>query len=63
VTTVIIGAKRPEQLMDNIQAVEVELTRADLDKLDAVSALPREYPGWMFERQSANRPAQTPRRL
>jgi aryl-alcohol dehydrogenase-like predicted oxidoreductase len=63
VTTVIIGAKRPEQLVENIEAVDVELTRADLDKLDAVSALPREYPGWMFERQSANRPVQAPRQI
>lgn len=62
VTTVIVGAKRPEQLADNIGAVEVELSRAELDRLDTVSALPREYPGWMFERQSANRPAQPPRR-
>jgi aryl-alcohol dehydrogenase-like predicted oxidoreductase len=63
VRTVIIGAKRPEQLVENIKAVDVELTRADLDKLDAVSALTREYPGWMFERQSANRPVQAPRQI
>ena len=62
VTTVIIGAKRPDQLTENIKAVDVELSRAELDSLDAVSALPSEYPGWMFARQSANRPAQPPRR-
>jgi aryl-alcohol dehydrogenase-like predicted oxidoreductase len=62
VTSVIIGAKRPDQLADNLGAVDVELSAADLDKLDAASALPREYPGWMIERQSGMRPAQPPRR-
>jgi aryl-alcohol dehydrogenase-like predicted oxidoreductase len=46
VTSVIIGAKRLEQLDDNIAA-------ADIDALDRVSVLPREYPGWMFETQGA----------
>ncbi len=54
VTSVIIGAKRLDQLDDNLAAAEVELTTAELDALDAVSALPKEYPGWMMERQ-ANR--------
>jgi diketogulonate reductase-like aldo/keto reductase len=49
---VIIGAKRMEQLDDNIAATEVDLTAAELDTLEAVSALPKEYPGWMFERQT-----------
>ena len=62
VTSVIVGAKRPDQLADNVGAVNVEFSRADLDRLDAASALPREYPGWMIERQSGLRPAQPPRR-
>jgi aryl-alcohol dehydrogenase-like predicted oxidoreductase len=53
VTSVIIGAKRIDQLDDNIAATDVELTAEELDALDHVSTLPREYPGWMFERQSA----------
>ncbi len=53
VTSVIIGAKRLEQLEDNLGATEVQLSGAELDVLDAVSALPREYPGWMFQTQSA----------
>ncbi len=53
VTSVIIGAKKPEQLEDNLKATEVELTGAELDTLAEVSALPREYPGWMFETQGA----------
>ena len=48
---------------DNLGAVDVELSRADLDRLDAASALPREYPGWMIERQSGLRPPQQPRRM
>jgi aryl-alcohol dehydrogenase-like predicted oxidoreductase len=53
VSSVIIGAKRLDQLNDNIAATEIELTGEELDALDQVSALPREYPGWMFETQGA----------
>ncbi len=58
VTSVIIGAKRIEQLEDNIAATEVAFTNDELDALDTVSALPAEYPGWMFERQGAARAKQ-----
>lgn len=51
VTSVIIGAKRPEQLTDNLAATAVDLTEDELKTLDDVSKLPGEYPGWMFERQ------------
>jgi aryl-alcohol dehydrogenase-like predicted oxidoreductase len=51
VTSVIIGAKKPEQLADNLAAVDVALGADELAKLDAVSKLPSEYPGWMFTRQ------------
>ena len=49
VTSVIIGAMRIEQLDDNLAAATVDLTAAELDALDAASALPGEYPGWMLE--------------
>ncbi|NUZ06561.1 aldo/keto reductase [Piscinibacter koreensis] len=55
VTSVIVGAKRPEQLADNVASVQVRLTRDELAALDAVSKLPAEYPGWMFERQGEGR--------
>jgi len=55
VTSVIIGAKRPDQLADNIAATKVALTAAELEQLDAVSQLPAEYPGWMFARQGEYR--------
>jgi aryl-alcohol dehydrogenase-like predicted oxidoreductase len=51
VTSVIVGAKRPEQLADNLAAAQVGLSAEELKALDAVSRLPAEYPGWMFERQ------------
>ncbi|EHT11207.1 TPA: aldo/keto reductase [Raoultella ornithinolytica] len=55
VSSVIIGAKRPEQLADNLAAVDIQLSEVELAQLDAVSALPREYPGWMLERQGEYR--------
>ena len=55
VTSVIVGAKRPDQLIDNIAATEVVLTSDELAMLDAASALTPEYPGWMFERQGEYR--------
>lgn len=51
VTSVIVGAKRAEQLTDNIGATQVSLSTEDLHALDAVTRLPAEYPGWMLERQ------------
>ena len=50
-TSVIIGAKRPDQLADNIAATEVTLSAAELEQIARVSALAPEYPGWMLERQ------------
>lgn len=51
VTSVIVGAKRIDQLDDNIAATNVRLSDDELAELETVSALPSEYPGWMFERQ------------
>jgi len=55
VTSVIIGAKTEAQLADNIAATSVELSSDDLAKLDEVSKLRPEYPGWMLERQGGER--------
>ncbi len=57
VTSVIIGAKTREQLLDNLAAADLELTAEELATLGSVSALPPEYPGWMLERMSADRAA------
>jgi aryl-alcohol dehydrogenase-like predicted oxidoreductase len=55
VTSIIIGAKKQEQLLDNIASINVNLSETDLQKLDAISTLSPEYPGWMLERQSQGR--------
>jgi aryl-alcohol dehydrogenase-like predicted oxidoreductase len=55
VTSVIIGAKRLDQLRDNLAAVELKLTQDELRRLDEVSALPPEYPGWVLPFQGADR--------
>lgn len=55
ITSTIIGAKRIEQLQDNIKSTEFTLSDNDLKRIDEVSALPKEYPGWMVERQGADR--------
>lgn len=55
VTSVIIGAKRLDQLLDNLAAVELTLTQDELKQLDDVSVLPPEYPGWMLPFQGSDR--------
>jgi aryl-alcohol dehydrogenase-like predicted oxidoreductase len=55
VTSVIIGAKRLDQLQDNVAAVDLHLTAGEIKQLDEVSALPPEYPGWMLPFQNATR--------
>ncbi|HEP6278970.1 TPA: aldo/keto reductase [Burkholderia vietnamiensis] len=55
VTSVIVGAKRIEQLEDNLGALDVVLSADELAHLDTVSALPSGYPDWMIERQAAGR--------
>jgi aryl-alcohol dehydrogenase-like predicted oxidoreductase len=42
VTSIIVGAKRLDQLQDNLAAVELTLTLDELQLLDQVSALPPE---------------------
>jgi len=55
VTSVIIGANKPQQLTDNLGSVAVQLNIDELATLDEVSKLAPEYPGWMIERQSSDR--------
>jgi aryl-alcohol dehydrogenase-like predicted oxidoreductase len=55
VTSVIIGAKRLDQLQDNLAAAELILTQDELRQLDEVSVLPPEYPGWVLPFQGADR--------
>ncbi len=55
VSTVIMGAKTPGQLTDNLGASGLELTAEDLQALEDVSRLPPEYPGWMLAMQGQYR--------
>jgi aryl-alcohol dehydrogenase-like predicted oxidoreductase len=55
VTSTIIGAKNLQQLNDNIGAVNLNLTSEEMQKLNIVSALASEYPGWMVTRQLQGR--------
>jgi len=55
ITSVIVGAKSVEQLADNMAAADLKLSESEIGALDEVSKLGREYPGWMFERQTADR--------
>jgi aryl-alcohol dehydrogenase-like predicted oxidoreductase len=55
VTSVIIGAKNNEQLLDNLACTELQLTKEELNELDTISALTPEYPGWMVNRQLTGR--------
>ena len=57
VTSVIIGVKNLEQLEDNLTAGDLRLTEEEMGSLDAVSALPPEYPGWMVEFQGGRESA------
>ena len=55
VTSVIIGAKRLDQLHENLAADDVVLTADELETLDKASTLPPEYPGWMVPFQGGDR--------
>lgn len=55
VTSVLVGAKTREQLLDNLAATDVTFSTEHLAALDLASALPREYPGWMLERQNSQK--------
>jgi aryl-alcohol dehydrogenase-like predicted oxidoreductase len=55
VTSIIIGAKTRDQLVDNLAATTLDLTPEEVKTLDAASALPSEYPGWMVDWQHRDR--------
>jgi aryl-alcohol dehydrogenase-like predicted oxidoreductase len=53
VTTVIVGARTDEQLADNLEAAELELSADERSRLEAVSRPPLIYPHW-HQRASAS---------
>jgi aryl-alcohol dehydrogenase-like predicted oxidoreductase len=56
VTSIILGAKTKEQLVDNLAAADLRLSADHVKLLDDASALPPEYPGWMVDMQNARDP-------
>ena len=55
VSSIIIGARRMEQLKDNLASTKLVLSEAELKTLDEASALSPEYPGWMLAMQGQYR--------
>jgi len=47
VTSVIIGARKEEQLVDNLKSVDIQLADEEMKQLDDVSAIAPEYPNWL----------------
>ena len=47
VSSVIVAARKPEQLEDNIRAVDLQLSAEDVRLLDEVSDPGVPYPKWM----------------
>jgi aryl-alcohol dehydrogenase-like predicted oxidoreductase len=57
VTSVILGARRPDQLAENLAAVDLALTPDDLRELELASAPAPSYPGWLHGDTSRRFPA------
>jgi len=55
ITSVIIGAKNPAQLQDNLNSVNLKLSDGELQELNLVSEIEAEYPAWMVSRQLRGR--------
>ena len=55
VTSIIIGAKKADQLKDNIASTKLVLSEDEFERLETISALVPEYPGWMVSRQAGGR--------
>ena len=54
-TSIIVGANKQSQLEDNLKAVDVELTPAEVATLSATTVPATQYPQWMIERQNEGR--------
>ena len=54
-TSVIIGARTEEQLVDNLGAAELSLTEEELARLEEVSRPPLLYPYWHQVKTAADR--------
>jgi diketogulonate reductase-like aldo/keto reductase len=52
---VVIGARKDEQLVDNLAAADLELADDERARLDEVSALPLLYPYWHQAKTASDR--------
>jgi len=50
VTSVLIGATKPQQLQDNLASADLVLTEAEMLQLDAATPLAPVYPNWFIDR-------------
>ncbi len=55
VTSLIIGARKEEQLVDNLAAADLELSADERARLDAISAPPLLYPYWHQAKTASDR--------
>ena len=55
VTSLIVGARTPEQLRDNLAAADLRLSADEVGHLDAVSGEPLRYPFWHQRNTAAER--------
>jgi aryl-alcohol dehydrogenase-like predicted oxidoreductase len=55
VSSVIVGARTPEQLKDNLSTASWELTESEMERLDGVSQRPLPYPYWHQNKNNAVR--------
>ena len=49
VSSIVLGARTPEHLTDNLKATDWEMMAEDVARLDEISKPPRIYPYWMQE--------------
>lgn len=55
VTSLIVGARTEEQLVDNLAAADLTLGEEEIARLDKVSAQPLRYPYWHQAKTSGDR--------
>src|SRR6478735_8964260 len=62
VSSVIVGARRADQLAENLAASDVELSADELTRLDAIGAPEIEYPAWALASQEVRHGFRVPPR-
>lgn len=52
---VLLGARNMDQLIENLESIDVKLTKEQMERLDKISEQRSMYPNWMIERQNQDR--------